>query len=323
MAAQPSILDTVVEATQAATQALYAKISDPLAFAKEMGQSLMVAYGLTSPHHGTIMAITCMQEGISFRKYVERYHADGTMRATAIQAEFQSRGGKVEWVNLGDDGKESRAKFSHPSYQPTPLDVGYTIADAQKQVGEKFGKQGSNWQTNPGAMLRAALIRKAVKVICPGIVSGYDDFSDIEDSPRHGAAVQTQAASARKAELDAMAKETATAPAVSAPASTPTQPAVGKLIAEDEVPFDSGAPAATTTAATATSPSDLCTNDQLQELVALASKVPSPNDPSRGMNLAETAEGVRSACRVKEPAEATYLQISTLIERFRAQLGAK
>ncbi len=72
---------------------------------------------------------------------------------------------------------------------------------------------------------------------------------------------------------------------------------------------------------TSTPTDELCNNEQLQELVALGSKIPSRVDSSRGMNIQEIAEGVRKACKVDEPAQAKKPHIATLIEKFRKQLG--
>lgn len=286
----------------------YEKIADPLAWCETIGKSLQVAYNLNSPHHGTIMALTCLTENLSVSAYHKRYHSDGTMRAAAIQAEFQNRGGRIEWVNMGDDGKEASAMFSHPTHQPTPIAMRYTIEDAQRQVGEKFEKPGSNWKTNPGAMLRAALVRKAIKIIDPGIISGYDDFSDVDDQPVSPPASR---AKSRKAELDALAS----APTTPAPVANTTDvvDVESKPVATPESPPFEPDPQS----------GELCNNEQLQELVALGSKIPSPADPSRGMSIQEIAEGVRKACNVDDPKKATKVQIAKLIDRFRNQLGQK
>jgi hypothetical protein len=306
-AAAPSLLDSVVQETHRHAS-VYDKVKDPLAFAKELGQSLYVAFGLNSPHHGVIMAMTCQAEELSFSDYMKRYHGDGSMRATAIQAEFQSRGGRIKWESIGEDGK-AVALFSHPRHQPEPMRVSYTIQDAKLQVGEKFTKDGSNWSTNPSAMLRAALIRKAVKIIDPGIIAGYDDFNDMDtDEPAATAAAAKAATVAdRQAQLAALANEqpaevAAEVPETAVPAATESAPVV--VVEESPIadePVVSTAPK--------------CTNEQLVELVALGKQT--------GLTLEQVSQGVCRACDVSQPKDATAEQIANLIARFRSELSKK
>ncbi|MCP4506863.1 MAG: hypothetical protein GY826_10775, partial [Fuerstiella sp.] len=161
----------------------YTNLTDTLKACKELGHALKNAFNLTSPHHGEIMMLTCLSEDISVSDYHKRYHGDGAMRASAIQAVFMQRGGVIEWDDLGDEGKVASATFCHPQLMPKPTLIKYTIQDAARQVGDKMKKPGSNWLTNPGAMLRAALIRKAVKIIDPGVITGYDSFNDLDTDP--------------------------------------------------------------------------------------------------------------------------------------------
>jgi len=309
LATANSLLDSVVHETHAKAS-MYEKVKDPLAFGKELGQSLYVAFNLNSPHHGIIMAMTCQTENLSFSDYMKRYHGDGSMRATAIQAEFQSRGGRIKWESLGEDGN-AVALFSHPKHQPEPMRVSYTLNDAKLQVGDKFTKDGSNWKTNPSAMLRAALIRKAVKIIDPGIIAGYDDFNDLDiDEPaaKSAAAVaasaNAKAVADRQAELAAMASEqpvTTVEPEKAAPApatDTPAAPAAEESPIIDE-PVASTAPK--------------CTNEQLVELVAVGKQT--------GLTLEQVSQGVCRACDVTQPKDATAEQIAKLIERFRSELS--
>ena len=98
-------MNELTTTTNNAAAMMYSKIADPLQYCSEMGKSLAVTFALNSPHHGTIMALTCMTEGISPPVYHARYHADGSMRASSIQAEFERRNNPIDWLNLGDDGK--------------------------------------------------------------------------------------------------------------------------------------------------------------------------------------------------------------------------
>ena len=323
------------------TLPIYQRIGDPLNFCQEVGKSLAVTFGLNSPHHGTVMALAMLCKNRDPLEHIQRYHGDGSMRASAVQAEFQSRGGRIEWIELGDESNQAKAAFTHPIYQKTPLTITYTLEDAKRQVGEKFGKDGSNWKTNPGAMLRAALIRKAIKIIDPGIIGGYDSFVDTDyaaGAPITSIATQAAAAlpaaksaadqAARRAEL--MAGMNAT-PQNSSPSSSETLSATTAKVEQvetsvvgnaaspsepvEEVPFE-------TEAASVDREKTPCTDAQIQEITLLASKFPSPDDPSRKMDIGEIQQNIAKACKVAEYRQATMGQIDRLIVRFRELLSA-
>jgi len=297
----------------------YRKIADPMAWCVEVGKAFQVTFNLTSPHHGTVMALTCLAENIPPTIYNQRYHGDGSMRASAIQARFMERGGKIEWLNIGDEGAAAIAKFSHPS-QPNAIEIAYTIGDATKQVGDKITKPGSNWATNPGAMLRAALIRKAIKIIDPGIIGGFDSFSEFADQQPTAPADKPAAKKSRAERAEELKNETA---------AVVTGETVATYTAEPETIIDAvieTPPFETATTATTTVPDDSeepATPDLLQELVTLGKKIPSPSGSGTGMDLREIADGVCKACKVEKPQQATRKQIRSLIAKFRATLGEK
>ncbi|HQZ66717.1 MAG TPA: hypothetical protein PLY87_16610 [Planctomycetaceae bacterium] len=294
----------------------YQKIIDPMAWCVEIGKAFQVTFNLTSPHHGTVMALTCLAENIPPTIYNQRYHGDGSMRASSIQARFLERGGKIEWLNIGDDGAAAIARFTHPN-QPSGLEIVYTIGDAKTQVGDKIAKPGSNWATNPGAMLRAALIRKAIKIIDPGIIGGFDSFNEFADQQPLD---QKPAAKKSRAERAEELKATETAAVV-------TGETVTEYTAEPETIIDAvteSPPFETTTTEVTTDDSEEpATPDLLQELVALGKKIPSQANPGKPMELREIADGVCKACKVEKPQQATRKQIRALIAKFRATLGEK
>lgn len=293
------------------TDKLYDKVTDPVAFCTEIGKSLHVAYGMTSPHHGTIMAMTCMSDGISFSEYNRRYHPGGDMRASNMQAEFERRGGDIEWINFGDDGIKAVAKFKKKGKKA--VEIEYTTEQAKLQVGDKFNKAGSNWKTNPGAMLRAALIRKAVKILDPSILSGYDPFDDTRDvvtvSDASVGTVDTK--EARKAELDAMSQEPEKAPiddgtVIDAEVETATdepveaeEKQIGETISQvtqEDLDRNAGP----------------CTNDQLTELADLGQK--------SGFSLEVIQEEICKSASVDSPELMTFGQATKLTERLKANL---
>lgn len=294
----------------------YKKIADPMAWCVEIGKAFHVTFGLISPHHGTVMALTCLAENIPPTIYNQRYHGDGSMRASSIHAKFLERGGKIEWVNIGDDGKEASAKFTHPN-QPGGVEIKYTIEDAAKQVGDKMHKPGSNWATNPGAMLRAALIRKAIKIIDPGIIGGFDAFNEFADQTIEtvkAVASGKKSQAERRKELEAEAAITTTTPVVE---NAKTTNAVVQSIEEPVIDAVIHSPPFAPD-----DDSDLpTTNELLQELVILGKKMPSQTNPGSAMDLVEVAAGICKAAKVERPQLATRAQIRKLIAVFRKALG--
>lgn len=294
----------------------YGNLKETIEACEKIGQALAVAYNLASPHHGTIMMLTCTSENLSVSNYHKRYHSDGAMRASAIQAEFIRRGGLIAWVDLGDEGKTASANFSHPILMPTARLISYSIDDARRQVGPKMDKDGSNWKTNPGAMLRAALIRKAVKIIDPGVIGGYDDFNDLDSSPINSpqtTVVDQSAVESRRKELLATANTPVTTVVDSAPAETVVVPEEEIIDAVIEPKIDEK-PAATNEVRP-------CTSEQLQELAALGSKFPSATVAGSNMSIQEVMAGINTAASVKKPSEMTFDQASELITRWRGELA--
>lgn len=297
----------------------YQKIADPMVWCAEIGKSFHVTFGLTSPHHGTVMALTCLAENIPPTIYNQRYHGDGSMRASAIQAKFLDRGGKIEWVSIGDDGKFASAKFIHPN-QPDGIEIKYTIEDAAKQVGDKLNKPGSNWATNPGAMLRAALIRKAIKIIDPGIIGGFDSFNEFADQEPIRIATEKpgkKSQADRRKELEA--ESTTTVVLESAETTNAVVTPAEEII--DVVP--ESAPFETETTTTVDDSDEFVTPELLQEISKVGSKIPSPSGSGTGMTLKEITDGICKACKVDKPQAAKRGQIRKLIAKFRETLGEK
>lgn len=300
--------------------AAYKQMTETLSACKELGASLQVTYGLNSPHHGQIMMLTCLSEGLSVSNYHKRYHPDGTMRASAIQAEFLHRGGVIEWEDIGDDGKVASAKFSHPKLQPMPLYLRYTIEDAQRQVGDKLSKDGSNWKTNPGAMLRAALIRKAIKIIDPGVIGGYDDFNDINPTPATVQVVSDSPVDDREARRQELLAQQTTAEEVIDVESTPKPEVEAK---SEPAPEPAPEPATEPAPEPAAQNTDKVTDSQLQELAAVGMQFPSEKNAGQKMSIEEIQKGICAAANVSHPNEMTQKQAAGLLLRWRELLSQK
>ena len=270
---------------------VYGRMADPLAAIDTLGKAFQQSQlmGVTTPGDGQVLALTCMCEGITPLEFSRTYHIISgrpAMRADMMHAKFREAGGKVQWKNLGDDGKKAEAIFS---FSGESLTVAFTIEDAVRMIGEKkMKKDGSNWAADPGAMLRARLISKAVRILAPEIVAGVYTPEDLagsqqQDQPQRSA---TDLA-ARQAELDAAASQTP-------PDAAETQSAEIVDVQPEE-------PAKATT-------------EQLQRLVAIASKLPSPSGSGK-MTVQEIGQRVCDACKVERPQDATAEQIDGLIAK--------
>jgi hypothetical protein len=190
--------------------AVFSKIEDPLAFVEKFGESMAVSgmFGQMKKDAGRVMAMACLCEQINPIEFARTYHViEGrlSMRADAMHAAFRKAGGRVKWLNTGDDAVEARAAFT---FEGEETELCYKMSEAEN-AGR--AKKGSNYDKDPGSMLRARLVSRAVRMLCPEIVSGYYTPEEIEASSSNGAKATTgktkAEAKARKEELQAMNSE--------------------------------------------------------------------------------------------------------------------
>jgi len=305
---------------------IYAKIENPMSAITDLGKLFHQSQimGVSTPGDGAVLALTCMCEGITPLEFAKTYHiikGRPSMKADAMSARFRQSGGKCRWINLGDDGKEARAEFT---YDGQTLEIAYTIDDAKKVMGkddkgkDRIDQPDSNWSKDRGAMLRARLITKAIRIIAPELIAGVYTPEELEDTGAVSTPAPAKDRAARKKELE---EQTVTMPATAAIVG-------GEVVAtyqQDEV-IDAvvESPPFATDAAAAADDSDLpTTNELLQELVLLGKKMPSQTNPGSSMELAEVAAGVCKAAKVERPQQATRGQIRKLIAAFRKALGEK
>lgn len=144
--------------------------------AKAMSASRLFPSAQT-PENALALMLLCQSEGIHPAQAVRRFHVIKgivAMRADAMLAEFQARGGKVQW--LKSDKNEARAVFEHVS--GGKFEYAYTIEDA-KQAG--LVRPDSGWSKFPAAMLRARCISGAIRMVLPGVVCGVYTPEEVMD----------------------------------------------------------------------------------------------------------------------------------------------
>jgi len=222
------------------------------------------------------------------------------MRADAMHAKFRQAGGKVEWRETGDDGKRASAAFS---FGGQTLELSFSIDDAARMIGDKLKKPGSNWQKDPGAMLRARLISKALRIIAPEIVAGIYTPDEIESTQTEKPAGRTpEQIAQRQAELQQMQQ------------AAPEQP----LIDVEPEPVESVEPANETPQAAAQA-ATLASKEQLQIVARLGMQLRKPD--GQALTAEEIAAQINKSCNVAHPADATAEQIDGIIQRMQAALA--
>ena len=136
--------------------------------------------GMTNPAAVYTLMLLCEADGLHPIEAMRRYHiiqGVPSMRADAMQAEFQSRGGSIEWIRY--DAEVAEAVFSHPKHCKKPITIRVTFEDCKTR-----GMTGADaWKKHAAAMLRARVISAGVRMVDPGIVVGIYAPEEMEQEP--------------------------------------------------------------------------------------------------------------------------------------------
>lgn len=144
--------------------------------------------GVDTPQAAFTLMMLCQSEGLHPMQALKRYHIiEGrpSMRADAMQAAFQARGGWIRWEQF--DVEAAVATFGHPQYCPDGIRLGVSFQEMDK-AGVTRGKEGlkTNWKRFPGAMLRARLISMGVRMLDPAVIVGLytpEEVADFDHQP--------------------------------------------------------------------------------------------------------------------------------------------
>lgn len=120
------------------------------------------------------------------------------MKSSYVLAQFQAKGGSVEWTKTTDT--EVEAIFTCKRH-PKPFKIAITLQELMdRKVAVKYNKERKAWETkhmyknHPRSMLRWRAVSEAVRAIDPGILMGmYTDVEADEITPP-GAGPAEQAA---------------------------------------------------------------------------------------------------------------------------------
>ena len=146
------------------------QVCDQLPKLTQIGESLAKSgmLGAITASTGTMVALTCAQEGISLVQFKAKYHVmeDGNLsiKSRYLHSEFKRLGGKMHFNEMSDtvcditfsyDGEEIRNRVTLDQFKAN----GVAMA--------KDGKLKKNWRTFPADMLFARCCASAIRKLCP------------------------------------------------------------------------------------------------------------------------------------------------------------
>jgi len=159
---------------------LYSGIESKWGVIQEIGGALALSgmFGCTKKEQGMVLMLAAMAENASILDIKRKYHiinGELSMRTDYMLASFLDAGGTVKWANIGDDGVEARATFA---IDGQTIEMCYSMDDARRAG---LVKPGSGWTKTPGAMMRARLVSKALRILRPQIVAGVYTPEEVAD----------------------------------------------------------------------------------------------------------------------------------------------
>lgn len=154
------------------------KVEDLMSIGHMFEQSGM--FGCSQQGQGMVLAMTCIQEGMTPLQFIERYHiVEGrpSMRADAMLARLLELGGSYEVVARDPDRASIKATFRGATYTST-----LTWLDAQNEpfTKDRSGKVKNNWASPRSRMqmLWARVVSDAVRVVCP--LANFGSYTEEE-----------------------------------------------------------------------------------------------------------------------------------------------
>jgi len=160
-------------------------VKTPMDFAvMEKTADVMAKSGLfpiwNSKERVMTLMMLCQSEGIDPLSAVNRYdYINGRIakKATAIQADFQAAGGKVEWL----ESTNEIAKVKLTTKEGQVHIETFTIEDAGRA---QLVKPNSGWTKYPKAMLRARSLTFGVRAVDPGSLNLMMSSEEAVDVPQ-------------------------------------------------------------------------------------------------------------------------------------------
>lgn len=214
-------------------------------------------FGVKTTAQGAVLYLTCSARGMDMMEFDAKYHITAgrvTKKATTLLAEMIAEGVEVDWLDIGETKEKASATFTARGKKPLTFTT--TLQDAANAGWYDPKKKDSAWVCSTGSMLRADVVRKAARVVCPKLFLDVSD--DMNDYEAADTTATKETAAARKPLTPKDAAKAATAPV--AP-TTPTTPPVDDPSIIDasyerveQPPFVTNEQAAAQAAATSTAP---------------------------------------------------------------------
>ncbi len=140
--------------------------------------------GIESPQAACALMMVCQAEGLHPMQAMRRFHIiEGriSMRADAMQAEFQARGGHIKEIVSNDE--KCSLVFSHPIHCPEGRTVTRTFKQFKDNglVLDRNGGIKANWKRHAEAMLWARCISAGVRKVDPGTIAGVYTPEEVMD----------------------------------------------------------------------------------------------------------------------------------------------
>ncbi len=164
-------------------------IAELTAVAKQVAASRLFP-GVENEQAAFTLMLLCQAEGLHPINAMRRYHiikGRPSMRADAMQAEFQRQGGVVAWLESSND--VCSARFTHPAHAPEGFVVTVRLAELHAAGVTQSNPNYARW---PRQMLRARAISEGVRAVLPGVVVGIYSDVEVEDMAMERAQLQSR-----------------------------------------------------------------------------------------------------------------------------------
>lgn len=156
---------------------IYRKMGNPIEAAEQLGISLYKSamLGIGTKEAGTVVALTCITEGISPIEFVKRYHIienKPSMKADYMVAEFQRLGGKIKIVQRDSEGAAADFIWAGETQR---FAIDWKIIQQESFCWKKDGKTLTPRYAAPFSrtqQLWARLVSDSIRAICPQVNSG-------------------------------------------------------------------------------------------------------------------------------------------------------
>jgi hypothetical protein len=146
-------------------------------------------FGFKTESEALALMLVAQAEGSHPVSAAKEYHiisGKPALKADAMLARFQCRGGKVRWIQLSETVAE--AEFSHQS--GGTITIKWTIEMAHNAEITK----NPTWKKFPRAMLKARVISEGIRTVFPAVITGVYTPEEIQDMDYDSVPVHQQPA---------------------------------------------------------------------------------------------------------------------------------